>query len=205
MKKKIIFVLGTGTDVGKTYFSSQLIEQFFKKSPLGRALYLKPIESGKPSDTEIIQKQFKNQKSQLMITSFYQFPEPVSPHLAAKLNKVMIKPNQLVTAITKYLALDDDFIVIEGAGGVFTPLTETKTYLDVIKALGLPVTLVAPAGLGAINQVLSTVYILKQQQIKVNEIILNRFKIKSHQINNLILKSNKAFIEKKLKIPCQWI
>ena len=62
--------------------------------------------------------------------------------------------------------------LIEGAGGVMSPLTESSTNLDLITALGFPVVLVAASYLGCVSHILTALQVLGIQKVTVAAIVL---------------------------------
>lgn len=173
---KGIFITATGTDVGKTYVSALILKQM-KNLNCG---YYKPAMSGiepdKLSDVEYVFK-VASLKGNPMDFVSYPFKEALSPHLAAKRQKVSIKLDKIKSDFDK-IKTQYDYILVEGAGGITCPfnLDDKKILLtDVIKALGLDVIIVADSKLGTINSTLLTVEYAKRNDIKVRGIILNNY------------------------------
>lgn len=135
------FITGTGTDVGKTYVARLLCGQNGWKA-------MKPVSCGS-EDEEI-----------LGCKPLYKFKLPASPHIAAKAENVVMDFDKIV-AYCKNSGAD----IIEGAGGVMSPITETRTNLDLIKALDLPVILVAGTYLGTISHTLTALEVLKGREV----------------------------------------
>lgn len=92
----------------------------------------------------------------------------VSPHLAARMAGVRIDVAQAMAP-----GLGDRFHIIEGAGGVLVPLNEHETMADLMMALGLPVVVVASAGLGTINHTLLTLEALRARQVAIAGVMMN--------------------------------
>ena len=65
-------------------------------------------------------------------------------------------------------------MLVEGAGGLLVPLTERETYADLAVALGLPVLVVARAGLGTVNHTALTVEALRARGLALAGVVLNR-------------------------------
>ena len=200
---QVIFITGTGTDIGKTYVSGVLARALTKAGL--NCGYFKPVLSGaytvdnimNPGDCEFVIKTGRlNQKPTEAVS--YIFEEAVSPHLAA---------THLGIEIDKYKILSDfkeikrqfDYVIVEGAGGITCPIKLDKTiYLmsDLIKDLGTDCILTADGGLGTINSVLLTVDWAVKRGINIRGIILNRFKY-----NDKMYKDNIKSIEKLCNIP----
>ena len=157
-----IVVAGIGTDVGKTVAAAVLCE-------ILRAEYWKPIASGcedGPVDHEVIEELIGPLGGRVHPPR-YLFKRSLSPHIAARLEDVTID----LAAITPP---DSDCpLVVELAGGVAVPITDTVTNLDLAVQLGLPVVVVSRHYLGSINHTLLTIEALKSRSITVAGVIFN--------------------------------
>lgn len=151
--QKSYFITGTDTNVGKTWATIALM-RYFKNQ--GKAVAgMKPVASGclmqdgqlKNEDALLIQENASVQIDYDLINP-YAYEPPVSPHIAGINNPV--KLNQLVAKfeLLKNLA---DIIIVEGAGGWYSPLNERETNGDLAIALALPVIFVVAIRLGCIN------------------------------------------------------
>ena len=94
----------------------------------------------------------------------YTFNLAASPHLASQEEKKEIKVSEIINAYQKITSYAER-ILIEGAGGLMTPFSDTITCLDLIKKLNLPVILVVANKLGCINHALLSIQALKNKQI----------------------------------------
>lgn len=177
LKEKIYFVTAIGTDIGKTY----LVENIIKKIPNSKAI--KPVISGfdfdnLESDSAKILKAQNievNQNNLKKISPFY-FKTPVSPHFAAEKENKKIDFDKLVEFCRREIVLakeSDSFLFIEGAGGVMSPITYEKTFLDLVKNLGIDVLLVGANYLGSISHILTSVRALEVEGVRVEKIIIN--------------------------------
>jgi dethiobiotin synthetase len=143
-----IVILGTGTDVGKTYVTCHLAELIAGQAAKLRVLALKPIETGvlDLSGTDAA-KLGAASSPRLPAEHAYVFEPPISPHRAARISGTRIDVQHLVRWISERAervhniagirAIDDasDRILIETAGGVFSPINENQTNLDLACAL----------------------------------------------------------------------
>lgn len=183
MACKSIFVTATGTDIGKTFVSALLVKKM--RSMDLNCGYYKPALSGVvrmadggllPGDCDYVVKTSGLDCKPIDCLS-YCFEEAVSPHLAADRVGVKIDKEVIKSDFNK-LSSNYDYMVVEGAGGITCPfnLKEEKLLLpDVIKALGLPILIVADGGLGTINSAVLTVEYAKAHGITICGIILNNF------------------------------
>lgn len=156
-----LFVTGTDTDIGKTVVSAILMAGL-------RGTYWKPIQSGSENGTD---RAWIRRATGLDDRHFspeaYCLRAPVSPHLAAAMEGVVIDLARIRPPQT------DGVLIIEGAGGVMAPINETHLMIDLIKQLNAPALVVAPSRLGMINHTLLTVEQLRQYKIPVLGVIMN--------------------------------
>ena len=155
-----LFITGISTDVGKTIASAIITEAL-------AADYWKPIQAGDlgNSDSHKVKSLISNPKSQIFDNS-YRLTTPVSPHLAAALDGIIIDLQKITAPETA------NHLVIEGAGGIFVPLNETATVADLIQS-DYKVIVVSRHYLGSINHTLLTIEALQNRQINIAGIIFN--------------------------------
>ncbi len=108
------------------------------------------------------------------LTCPYVLKYPSSPHLAAKLEGEKIRISKIDRCINQ-LTKKYKNIIIEGAGGIYVPLTEEITLLDWLKKERIPVIVVTTPRLGSINHTLLTIETLLQNNIPIKKIIYNTF------------------------------
>jgi len=182
MTAKSIFVTATGTDIGKTYVSALLVSKMRKFG--FNCGYYKPALSGAirqsdgtllPGDCDFVVKTAGLDVKPLDCVS-YCFEEAVSPHLAASRAGVSIEIDKIKMDYAN-ISKKYDYMVVEGAGGIVCPFNLEKGILlpDIIKALDLPVLIVADGGLGTINSTVLTIEYAKNHGLSVGGIILNNF------------------------------
>lgn len=160
------FVMGTDTNVGKTYVASALIAHFVTAgfSTLG----MKPIASGCElasqgswqgelvnEDVTILCKA-SNVSSSLDLINPYRFGPAIAPHIAAERAGVDID-FAVITKAYHALSAIADIVIVEGAGGFFVPINAQQTLADLAIKLNIPVVLVVGMRLGCINHALLTV------------------------------------------------
>ena len=159
---------------------------------------MKPVETGAikkngalvPADAVRL-KDAAGSSDPLELINPYRFARPVAPSIAARLKEVRIDFRKIKRC---YLELKKrhEISLVEGAGGILTPLTGKKTIADLIAYLKIPAIIIVPQRLGAINQALMAVEAAKAKGVKVRGIILNSLDGK----NCRGLKYNKAEIER---------
>lgn len=137
---EIVFVVGTGTDVGKTHVTSAL-------SLVSRAPAWKPVTSGGLEDVVRLE----------AAPPMYALSEPLSPHLAARIDGVAIDASAIARDAIDRAKAHERFLV-ESAGGLYSPLSVRETNADIARALGpaAKLLLVAPDRLGVLHDVGAT-------------------------------------------------
>ena len=155
-----IFVTGIGTDVGKTIASSIITESL-------QADYWKPIQAGDldNSDSHKIERYISNDKTVIHPNS-YKLNTPASPHLAAEIDGITISIEKISAPET------ENHLVIEGAGGLFVPLNNQDTIVDLIQS-DYKVVVVSRHYLGSINHTLLTIEALQNRKIAIAGIIFS--------------------------------
>ena len=166
MKK--IFITATNTDIGKTYTTCKLIESYAKNSL--RVDALKPIETGVktlPPDGEKLAQTLKrfypeDAPSVSEIVPFT-FKQPAAPYIAA--GNEQIDPDTLLHVVRQHQR-ECDVLLIEGAGGLYVPITQTYFMIDLIKDLDVDaVLLVSHCSLGCINDTLLSLKALQNYNL----------------------------------------
>ncbi|MBT8130438.1 MAG: dethiobiotin synthase [Gammaproteobacteria bacterium] len=172
-----IFISGTSTDVGKTHTAVLLAKALRDKNI--SVIPRKPVESGcqrvdgelVPADAQALL-QAAHYDGKLAEVCPYRYQPPISPARAARLSNRTLTTEELLTACLQ--GADSGFVLIEGAGGFYSPLTEDGLNADLAEALKLPVLLVAENTLGVLNQVLLNVEAIKARGLRLAGVILNK-------------------------------
>ena len=165
-----LFVTGTGTDVGKTYVTAALVRAM---RDYGVDVdVLKPVVSGfdpgRPagSDPAVLLEALGTPLSDQTLDwiSPWRFSEPLSPPLAAKLEgRILVASDVAELCRLRLAASVEGVLLIEGAGGVMSPLDDDHTMLDLAVAVDLPVLVVAGSYLGSISHTLTAVQVLRSR------------------------------------------
>jgi dethiobiotin synthetase len=149
----IIFIAGTDTGAGKTFITKMLARRLAGEGY--KTATQKWVETGVKKSAAV-----------------YSFKLPASPHLAAKAEGRTIKVAKIKDAL-KSLSQTVDIVIVEGTGGLLVPLTEKKLLIDVVKALKIPVLLVAANRIGAINHTLLSLEALRARKMKILGVVFN--------------------------------
>ena len=169
MQVQPLFITATGTNIGKTYTTVQLIEAFAAQG-LRVGVY-KPIETGvdpEPLDATLLlkacQKVNDNFKSLTPkdITA-YTFPLPAAPFCADTEETIDLR-----RVMEKYHELSElcDILLVEGAGGLMVPVTKEYMMINLAKDLNAKVLLVTPSRLGCINDTLLSMQALRTYDLE---------------------------------------
>lgn len=150
---RTIVITGTDTDVGKTVFAAALV------GALG-AFYWKPVQAGLEDggDSARVAALARLPPAHILPEA-YRLNTPCSPHHAARLDGISIDLAALGPPTVPRP------LVIEGAGGVMAPVTDTATFADLFARWGLPVVLVARTALGTINHSLLSIEALRRRGV----------------------------------------
>jgi len=156
-----LFITATGTDCGKTFVTAGLLRHLRALGQPARAL--KPVVSGfdeaapEGSDpAELLAAMGEPVTPQtLAAIAPMRFKAPLAATMAARLEGRSLTLADILRACETAMGDLRGPLLIEGAGGVMSPLAEGATCLDAIKALGLPSLLVTGTYLGAISHTLT--------------------------------------------------
>ena len=172
------FITGSDTDVGKTYVACQIVRQL---SARGIEIETrKPAESGciesgdgtwVPHDAAALQQANANRETIERICP-YRYRAALAPHRAARLEGQTVSLPALIEACS----LDDPghCLIVEGAGGFYSPLADDGLNADLASALQLPVIIVVNDRIGAVNQALMTLQAVISRKLHVSALILNQ-------------------------------
>ena len=173
------FITGSDTGVGKTWITCQLISQLSQQHSYIKVR--KPVESGcteiaegqlLPTDGNALY-QANGQRENLDIITPYRFRAALAPDRAAHLEGMEITLAQLLDAVNNSIEAGD-LLLVEGAGGFYSPIACDALNADLARELGLGVIIVVDDRLGAINQALLTIRAVVYEGLSVAAVILNQ-------------------------------
>lgn len=184
-----IFITGTNTDIGKTYVTKYLYKAL--KTRGYRVCIFKPFQTeeiggGRYPDLEI----YKNECDlDYDVTSLYTFKDPVSPHLAFKIERHKQLNHQTMIDKLESLEAQFDMILIEGAGGIAVPIYEYSDHFymttDLIKDTSDFIVSVLPSKLGAINDAIVHQKYIDHHELPPNVLIMNNYTDSAIEQDNL--------------------
>ncbi len=191
----IVFVTGTDTGVGKTVVTGLLARGLLE----GRTSVItqKPVQTGSsyPEDIAVHRRIMGvglEGPELLKYTCPYVFEYPAAPETAASLEGKSVDLEHLIRCTLK-LSEKYEVVLVEGAGGLLVPLTESHTFLDLIKALGCNAVVVSAAKLGTINHTLLTLEVLRSAGVEVTGLVYNLYFSTDSLVAETSLKNIKRF------------
>jgi dethiobiotin synthetase len=200
------FVIGTDTNVGKTYIASALIRHFVQAG--NKTVGMKPIASGcEISQHGIWQGQLVNEdalalheasniKPALNLINPYRFAPAIAPHIAAQQAGVQVDIS-VINSAYQQLAAMADVVVVEGAGGFLVPINAQQTMADLAVTLDLPLVLVVGMRLGCINHALLTVEAIKARGLKLAGWVANQIEPQMP-----MFEGNLVSLQQRIDAPC---
>ncbi|HTN75408.1 MAG TPA: dethiobiotin synthase [Pirellulaceae bacterium] len=174
-----LFITGTDTNVGKTYVAACIARDLHAQGV--KVGVYKPAASGcvvneqgeLVADDALQLWEAAGRPGELSAVCPQRFAAPVAPHLAAQAEGKQLDP-QLLRAGLQYWKERSDFILVEGAGGLMSPLGEDYV-ADLAAEFGFPLVVVAVNKLGVINQTLQTLIVAETwpQPLVIAGVVLN--------------------------------
>ena len=189
-----LFVSGTNTGVGKTFVAAELA-----RSLLARGLRVgvyKPVLSGYQTESAAPQEiaPFRNTPredacqadddvclwraagcpGELSHVCPQRFRAPLAPHLAARSEGRIVDSQLLRTGVQPWIE-SSEVVLVEGAGGLFSPISDTELNADLASDFGWPVLLVAANTLGVIHATLATLFAARcyREGLEIAAVYLN--------------------------------
>lgn len=161
---------GTDTDSGKTVLMAALIAYWQRYCRAYKLGVFKPVQSG-TGDREFYSRMFKLDQTPEQINPLW-YKAAIAPPLAAALEGKRVDL-ALAWKVFAELEAQRDWVLVEGAGGLGSPVSEELTVADIASQWRLPAVLVVPIRLGAIAAAVANVALAQQKQVKLKGIVLN--------------------------------
>ena len=194
---KNFFITGTGTSIGKTYVISLILKNLLSRNTV---IGIKPISAGidQYSLNEDVQTLLDCQASinDHRKINFYSLKKAVSPHIGTEEEGVQIDFNLIKQKIND-LENEFDHILIEGVGGLLSPVDQSRTNLDLIRHLDIPVIVIIGLKLGCINDALLTQHALKSNGIKTAGWVGNLIDPEMDEVDK-----NIEYLKQNIKLNC---
>lgn len=154
----VFVVAGIDTDVGKTLVSAIVTEAL-------DGCYWKPVQCGPAADRRWVEEHLS--KKERCYPERYQLQAPCSPHQAARMEQLKIDADALL------LPSCSRHLIIEGCGGILTPLNETESWIDAAIHWKAYWILVHRHYLGSLNHYLLSIACLKQRKMNLLGVVFN--------------------------------
>ncbi len=175
---KSLFIAGTDTDVGKTYIAAGLAVAFRKMGiDVG---VMKPFAAGraekkgyKSEDIVILSRAAKACDPEKLVNPQF-FKIPASPYTAWKTLKTKPKISTILSSFKKLTKLHD-MILVEGMGGIMTPILKNYYITNLIKEMKIPAVIITRSKIGTVNHTIMTCKMCEKYKIPVKGIIINNF------------------------------
>lgn len=180
MRRRVLFVSGIDTNIGKSYATAWLKRHYDAQGL--RTITQKMIQTGNQDRSEDIELHRRllhepwAEVDQEGLTAPIILSYPSSPHLAARLDGRSIDLAKLNNATEKLLTeYAYDLVLLEGAGGLMVPITEDYLTIDFIADRGYPVALVTSGRLGSINHTLLSLGACRTNGVEVACVVYNKY------------------------------
>ncbi len=169
----MLVITGTDTGVGKTFVGCALARALCARGV--QVLAVKPVETGCPGEPTAAEDgaQLAAATGQRdPVHALVRLAEPLAPAVAADRAGLRLDLEALVQRVHA-LAVGAELTLVEGAGGLLTPLTWDRDLTDLTRALDARVLVVAADRLGAINQALLVLRVLEGLALPVVGLVLS--------------------------------
>ena len=185
---KSLFITGTDTDVGKTYVTASLAVTL-RKMGIDVGI-MKPFAAGTPQkkgfkseDVEILSRAAQVSDPENLVNPQF-FKMAASPYTASKNLKVKVRIDSVLSNFQK-LSKIHSMLLVEGMGGIMTPILKNYFVTDLIKDMKLPAIIVTSTRVGTVNHTLMTCLMCKKYKIPIKGIIINNFDTGGYQVKTL--------------------
>lgn len=182
------FVTGTDTGIGKTMLTCALASSA-RESGINVGI-MKPFATGfaqktrpKSADVELLIKYSKVTDSESLINPYF-FPIPTSPYRASIQLGKKIQIESVLDSFEK-LQFVHDAVLVEGIGGVMTPILKDYFVADLIKDLNLETLVIAGNKMGSVNHTLLTLNLCKKYGIRVLGLVINQTNSDGYEMSEL--------------------
>ena len=174
-----LFITGTGTGVGKTYVAALIAKSLMASGK--RVGVYKPVASGcvmrdgqLVSDDAVALWEAAGRPGTIEQVCPQMFAAPLAPHLAARAEGKRVDEKRLRSGL-EFWRDSCDVVLVEGAGGLMSPISDDDFNADLADKFGLPLVVVAANELGTINATLQTLIVADtfREGLRVAGVVLN--------------------------------
>lgn len=183
----VYFISGIDTDAGKSIVTGVIARTLLKKGV--KVVTQKFIQTGCVGISEDILKHREIMGIEPLdvdrdgTTCPYVMTYPASPHLAAEIDGLTIDVERIHQSTLRLEQLYDK-VLLEGAGGLYVPVSRDYLTIDYVREFRLPLILVSSSKLGSINHTLMSLELCRLQGIEVAYVVYNDFPNDSEWIKN---------------------
>ena len=202
----MLCILGTDTDAGKTVVAAGIARAARNRGL--RVLVIKPVQTGSIAgdagerlapDVMV----YQTAASGAITGTVVVFKNPCSPHLAARQEGIRLDARALADKVRQTVREHPaDLVLLEGAGGLLTPISETETMLDVCSLLDWPLVLVAPNRLGVVNHALLSLEAARGRGLGCRGFVMNTLSEPATPLEQTIRDDNSGIISRLGGVPC---
>jgi len=182
------FVTGTDTDVGKTCVSAALAKHF-RDNDVDVGV-MKPFASGYKvtpdsvsADVEILMK-YSGVTDSIDLVNPYYFEIPTSPYDASKQLNLEIDISKVIESYNQLSSIHD-IVIVEGIGGIMTPISRNYFVSDLISDLQLSSFIVTGSKIGAVNHFMLTYEHARQKNLNLKGFLINQNVSDGYELSNL--------------------
>ena len=185
---KGLFVTGTDTDVGKTFVTAGIAVAL---KNMGKDVgIMKPFAAGTPQktgykseDVQLLAKAAQTDDAEDLVNPYF-FQIPASPFTASKNLGIEFNVKTVLDSF-KQLSTLHDILLVEGIGGVMTPILKDYFVTNLIKEMNLETILITSSRIGTVNHTIMTCKMCQNYGIKIRGIIINILDSKGYPIDIL--------------------
>ena len=185
---KSLFVTGNDTDIGKTCVTASIVKKL-RDMDIDVGV-MKPFASGHKKnsnslsqDVDILMK-YSGSHDPIDLVNPYFFEIPTSPYDASKILARKISTQKVIDAYDRLLS-SHDLVIVEGIGGLMTPITQNYFVSNLISELDIDTIIVTGSKLGTVNHTLLTYEHCKQMHLKLKGFVINQTEPNGYELSNL--------------------
>ena len=183
-----LFVTGTDTDVGKTCITASIVSYLSKLNV--NVGVMKPFASGYKTtansisdDVKILMK-YSGVNDPVDLVNPYFFKIPTSPYDACKQLNLEIEISKVIDSY-KQLTSIHDVVIVEGIGGIMTPISKNYFVSDLISDLQMNTIIVTGSQVGTVNHLMLTYQHVKEKNLRLNGFVINQNISDGYELSNL--------------------
>jgi dethiobiotin synthetase len=168
-----VFVTGTGTGVGKTVVAAALARTLQRAGLAVAAMKPAQTGTGHGADDLAFVRAAGGVPAARCVAS-YALRRPLAPSVAARMEGTTLGPGRIVDGFRR-LRREVDVVVVEGAGGLLVPFSDSTDMADLATALGIPLLVVALPGLGTLNHIALTLEAARTRGLEIAGVVVCDF------------------------------